>query len=80
MELIQSSDPRYPFVSSDPERLGGTPVFRGSRVPIKTLFDYIKAGDPLDAFLADFEGVSREQALGALDLAQRGLLDFPKAA
>lgn len=50
----------------DPERMGGTPCFTGSRVPIKTLFDYIEGGDTVDEFLEDFLGVSREQISGAL--------------
>ena len=57
-------------VHVDPEILGGTPVFVGTRVPAKTLFDYLEAGDPLDEFLADFPSVSREQAVAALELAR----------
>ena len=51
------------LIVSSPEILGGTPVFAGARVPIKNLTDYIKAGDTLDEFLADFPSVSREQAI-----------------
>ena len=54
----------------DPDILGGTPVFVGTRVPAKTLFDYLEAGDPLDEFLNDFPSVSREQAIAALELAR----------
>ena len=57
-------------VHTDPEILGGTPVFVGTRVPAKTLFDYLEAGDSLDDFLADFPSVSREQAVAALELAR----------
>ena len=57
-------------VHSDPEILGGTPVFIGTRVPVKTLYDYLEAGDPLDEFLNDFPSVTREQAVAALDLAR----------
>lgn len=49
--------------------LGGTPVFRGTRVPARTLLDYLEAGQPLDGFLQDFPTVSREQAVGVLELA-----------
>lgn len=56
-------------VHSDPEILGGTPVFIGTRVPIKTLLDYLEAGDSLDKFLDHFPSVSREQAIEALELA-----------
>jgi uncharacterized protein (DUF433 family) len=50
-------------VYSDPDILGGTPVFVGTRVPIKTLLDYLEAGDSLDEFLDHFPSVSREQAM-----------------
>jgi uncharacterized protein (DUF433 family) len=56
-------------VHCDPEILGGTPVFRGTRVPVKNLLDYLAAGDTLDQFLDDFPSVIREQAVAALELA-----------
>ena len=56
-------------IHSDPEILGGTPVFVGTRVPIKNLIDYLAAGDSLDQFLDDFPSVSRQQAIAALELA-----------
>lgn len=59
-----------PVVHSDPHILGGTPVFVGTRVPVKTLYDYLEAGDPLDLFLEHFPGVSRTQAIAALELAR----------
>jgi len=61
------------IVHCDPQILGGTPVFRGTRVPVKNLIDYLSGGDTLDEFLDDFPSVSREQAVAALELA-RGLL------
>jgi len=57
-------------VQVDPEILGGTPVFRGTRVPVKNLLDYLTAGDTLDQFLDDFPTVKREQAVAALELAR----------
>ncbi len=54
--------------------LGGTPVFAGTRVPVQTLIDYLKAGDRLEDFLADFPTVSRSQAEGVLELAKETLL------
>jgi uncharacterized protein (DUF433 family) len=54
-------------VHSDPEILAGTPVFIGTRVPLKNLYDYLEAGDSLDEFLDDFPSVTREQAVAALD-------------
>ena len=56
-------------VHSDPEIMSGTPVFVGTRVPVKTLTDYLAAGDSLDIFLDDFPTVSRELAQAALELA-----------
>ena len=58
------------IVHSDPDILGGTPVFRGTRVPVKNLIDYLSGGDTLDEFLDDFPSVSREQAVAALELAR----------
>ena len=57
-------------VHSDPEISGGTPVFRGTRVPVQSLFDYLEGGETLDQFLDQFPSVSQEQALAALDLAR----------
>ena len=57
------------------EVLHGTPVFAGTRVPVKTLFDYFKGGDTLAEFLDDFPTVSREQAVRVLDLAGEHLID-----
>ena len=60
-------------IHSDPDILGGTPVFIGTRVPIKTLLDYLAAGDSLDEFLDHFPSVSRAQAIAALELAKEML-------
>ena len=59
-----------PIINRDPEILGGTPVFQGTRVPIRILFEYLEAGDSLDIFLDEFPSVSREQAIAALELAR----------
>ena len=56
-------------VRCDPDVLGGTPVFAGTRVPLKNLVDYLAAGDPLERFLDHFPSVTREQAVAALELA-----------
>ena len=61
-------------VHSDPEILGGTPVFVGTRVPVQTLFDYLEGGETLDEFLTQFPTVTREQALATLDQARDSLL------
>lgn len=62
------------FIESDAEKLSGTPVFRGTRVPIKNLFDYLEAGDNLGEFLDDFPTVTRGQAIGVLELYKVKLL------
>ena len=59
---------------TDPEIMGGTPVFTGTRVPVQTLLDYLEGGDTLDEFLDGFPGVSREQAIGFLEMAKDALL------
>ncbi len=61
-------------IHSDPETLGGTPVFVGTRVPVQSLFDYLEGGETLDEFLLQFPSVTREQAIAALDLARESLL------
>jgi uncharacterized protein (DUF433 family) len=62
--------PKQRIVHSNPDILGGTPVFVGTRVPVKTLYDYLEAGDSLDEFLNDFPGVTRDQAVAALELGR----------
>ncbi|MBW3587775.1 MAG: DUF433 domain-containing protein [Cyanobacteria bacterium 0813] len=62
--------PKSRVVHSDPDILGGTPVFVGTGVPIKTLLDYLEAGDSLDVFLDHFPSVRREQAIAVLELAK----------
>lgn len=61
------------YVNVDPEIHSGTPVFAGTRVPIKTLFDHLEAGDSLEVFLADFPSVSRSLAVAVLEDARRAL-------
>jgi uncharacterized protein (DUF433 family) len=65
--------PTHKIVHSDPDILGGTPVFMGTRVPMKTLLDYIEAGDSLNEFLDHFPSVRREQAISVLELAKEML-------
>ena len=64
----------------DPEILGGTPVFVGTRVPLKNLIDYLEGGHPLDDFLDDFPSVTREQAISALEEAKQVMIDRARAA
>ena len=62
-------------VHSDPEVLGGTPVFVGTRVPARTLIEYLEGGYSLDQYLESFPSVRREQAVAFLDQAARALLE-----
>jgi len=61
-------------IHSDPDTLGGTPVFVGTRVPLQALIDYLEGGHPLADFLDDFPTVTREQAVAALEQAKELLL------
>jgi uncharacterized protein (DUF433 family) len=63
-----------PLITSSPDRLGGTPVFAGTRVPVQTLIEYLEAGHPLDQFLDDYPSVTREHAIGVLQLAKQVLV------
>ena len=71
-----STSLRFPedVVHSDAERLGGTPVFVGTRVPVQSLFDYLEAGDSLEEFLHQFPSVRRDQTIAALDYARDQVL------
>ncbi len=62
------------LINIDPEIMGGTPVFMGTRVPVKTLWDYLEGGEAMDEFLEDFPSVSREHAVAVLVQAQKELL------
>lgn len=61
------------IVSRDPEVVSGALVFAGTRVPVEVLIQYLSAGDPLDEFLDDFPGVSREQAIAYLEMTPRAV-------
>lgn len=79
-DLVSPGDPLFGIVWINPERMSGTPCFFGTRVPVKTLFDCLEAGESLDEFLDDFEGVMREQAIAVLDMAHHKLLPRDRAA
>lgn len=59
------------LITIDPDILGGQPVFKGTRVPIETLFDHLEAGVSLDEFFDDFPTVSKEQAIATLEIANK---------
>lgn len=62
------------LVEVDPEKMSGIPVFTGTRVPVNHLFEYLEGGETLDEFLRQFPSVTRDQALGVLELSKESLL------
>jgi len=67
-----------PAIVKDPDVLGGTPVFRGTRLPFQALMDYLEGGQNLDEFIDDFPTVIREAAISALELANSALAGLPR--
>ena len=65
---------KSPRVISDPDILGGTPVFIGTRVPVRIIFEHLEAGDSLEIFLEDFPSVSRALAIQVLEDAKMALV------
>ena len=63
-----------PVISRDPDIMGGTPVFAGTRVPVQTLLDYLEAGDSIDEFLEGFPSVTRKQVIAFLEQAKDRLV------
>ncbi len=72
--------PQQTVIRADPQILGGTPVFVGTRVPVQTLLDYLGAGRPLAQFVADFPTVTRQQAVAALEEAKQRLVSGARPA
>ncbi|MEO7047393.1 MAG: DUF433 domain-containing protein [Ferruginibacter sp.] len=68
----------YGPINIDPETMGGTPVFTGTRVPVKSLFDYIETGETLDEFLENFPSVKKELAIQVLEMASKTLTSEKK--
>ena len=62
---------RGEIIDSNPEVLGGTPVFTGTRVPVRSLFDHLEAGDSIDDFLEGFPSVRRDQVIALLEISQK---------
>jgi uncharacterized protein (DUF433 family) len=65
----------HDVINSDPEILGGTPVFKGTRVPIRSLFDHLEGGDSIDDFLEGFPSVRRDQVIALLEISQERVLE-----
>ena len=66
---------REEIIHSNPEVLGGTPVFTGTRVPVRSLFDHLEAGDSIDDFLEGFPSVRRDQVIALLEISQERVLE-----
>ncbi len=78
MPLVEEpvmSEEQQEIIEIDPEKMSGTPVFRGTRVPIQHLFDYLEAGDSLETFLDHFPTVGREQAVGVIELLREKVFE-----
>ena len=71
---------REPLITTSPDRLSGTPVFAGTRVPVQTLIDYLEGGDSIETFLADFPSVTRDHAIAVLEVAKSALIAKAVAA
>jgi uncharacterized protein (DUF433 family) len=67
-------------IQSDPDILEGLPTFRGTRVPVQTLLDYLESGESLDTFLDHFPSVRRELAVAVLELAKSMLMAHARSA
>ncbi len=68
------------LINVDKEILGGTPVFMGTRVPVKNLFDYLEEGEPISEFLEDFPTVKKEQVNAILQIAHQLLMNLTRIA
>ena len=82
LEAVSSLEPPMNSMQivSDPEIMGGTPVFAGTRVPVRILFEHLEAGDPLEVFLEDFPSVSRAVAIQVLQDAKAALVEDAHSA
>jgi uncharacterized protein (DUF433 family) len=69
-----------PLIERDPEKLSGTPVFYGTRVPVQNLFDCLESGESVDEFLDQFPAVTRQQALAVLEASKESFLTTHEAA
>lgn len=73
--MTAPSSPIRRIVQISPNIMSGTPVFKGTRVPVQALLDHLEAGDSLNVFLEDFPSVKRQQAIDFLELASKAALD-----
>jgi uncharacterized protein (DUF433 family) len=78
--MISTAPASPKIIHTNPDILGGTPVFVGTRVPVKTLLDYLEAGDSLNLFLDHFPSVSHSMAVALLQLAEEMLINYANPA
>ena len=76
--MSEPTEPQARVYHSDPEVLGGIPVFKGTRVPVRSLFDHLKAGDSIAVFLDGFHSVRRERVVAVLEEKERQIAVDPK--
>ena len=78
MDFVNINNKNEPVVIRDSETRGGEPVFRGTRVPLKSLFDYLAAGETIDRFVSDFPSISRQKIIETLNQCQEVFLQKTK--
>jgi uncharacterized protein (DUF433 family) len=78
--VIDEEEFKFLPITIDPEIVSGTPVFKGTRVPVETLLTNLEAGLSLDEFLENFPTVTRQQAIQVLEFSKSTLLKLPKSA
>lgn len=71
MDQTDPASPWYPYVWVDPDRMGGQPCFRGTRLPVKILFEYLSDGQTVEQFIEAFDGVPRDMVVGVLEVSAR---------
>ncbi|MFN7021391.1 MAG: DUF433 domain-containing protein [Phycisphaerales bacterium] len=80
MEVTNPNSPWFPHVWVDADRMNGEPCFRGTRLPVRLLFEYLMNGRTVEEFIGAFEGVPRDKVMGVLQVAEREVLRGAKAA
>ncbi len=80
MDASNPTSPWNAYVWVDPERMGGEPCFRGTRLPVRLLFEYLSNGRTVEDFINAFDGVPRDKVLGVLEVSQREMDRGARAA
>lgn len=80
MDQMNPQSPWCPYVWTDPERMGGQPCFRNTRLPVSILFEYLSNGRTVEEFIDAFDGVPRDKVMGVLDVSRREMERGSRAA